>query len=554
MKSFRAARGSVTVRGPIVFASLLCGLFFCCATSPTIMAQASKQPEPAPAAQNASPSQETTQPSAAEAAHRKAWRKSMVRLRLPKKGCFTASYPSTEWKEVPCSIRPAHPQAPRRGGEKGSGPSYVGGGNNGSDFSAVVPCCISSAEGSFPYVTPGITETGTDPGPNPPQTEVPGVSNVFTVQLNSNYFNPPACSKATVTNPPCQGWQQFVVENDPNNGGSFDAYMYIQYWLYNYGPNCPTSPVSEVTWKTGMQKNSCFAQVNGPDFKTLTLGDLANLTLTGKTESGTIAVGSDALFVSTPTSGGNCAIRSAPSGDLCAVGFDSLLNLAQYWNSVEFNVFGDADGTEAEFSHTFKIWGRPTRLGGPDTTIVVRTSVLTDHPLSPLPACVNESFPLETNNLNLVPLGAPLCCVYGAQLLLEWPAIEFVETTATNVTSSCGFTGIEHKVVEPVPVGSTTIGLTDDPEPSQDGERVIFTAFVAPNGSAAPRTPSGNVQFAVDGSNVGEPVKVDATGRATWGTSRLKVGTHPVTARYVPSADTLFLPSTSLEKLHTIRP
>jgi len=109
-------------------------------------------------------------------------------------------------------------------------------------------------------------------------------------------------------------------------------------------------------------------------------------------------------------------------------------------------------------------------------------------------------------------------------------------------------------VTQRILTDSTTISLTDDAEPSQVGESVTFTAFVAANGSAATGIPSGTLQFAVDGSNVGEPVKVDATGRATWGTSRLKVGTHPVTARYVPSADTLFLPSTSLEKLHTIRP
>ena len=47
----------------------------------------------------------------------------------------------------------------------------------------------------------------------------------------------------------------------------------------------------------------------------------------------------------------------------------------------------------------------------------------------------------------------------------------------------------------------------------------------------------------------GEPVMVDAKGRATWATSRLKVGTHRITASYVPGAESEFLPSTSLEML-----
>ena len=98
---------------------------------------------------------------------------------------------------------------------------------------------------------------------------------------------------------------------------------------------------------------------------------------------------------------------------------------------------------------------------------------------------------------------------------------------------------------------STTISLTHDPEPSQLGESVIFTAFVAANG-AVTSVPSGTVQFSVDGSNEGEPVTVDAKGRAAWETSRLRVGKHRVAASYVPSVESTFLP-TSIEKIHVVR-
>jgi hypothetical protein len=99
---------------------------------------------------------------------------------------------------------------------------------------------------------------------------------------------------------------------------------------------------------------------------------------------------------------------------------------------------------------------------------------------------------------------------------------------------------------------STTTSLTDDADPSQAGEWVTFTAFVAPRYAAATGVPSGTVQFAVDGANAGGPVKVDAKGRATLETSRLKVGTHRVTAGYVPGADSVFLPSKSLERIHKV--
>lgn len=100
--------------------------------------------------------------------------------------------------------------------------------------------------------------------------------------------------------------------------------------------------------------------------------------------------------------------------------------------------------------------------------------------------------------------------------------------------------------------GATTTSLTADANPSQVGEWVSFTAFVAPHSAAAAGLPSGSVQFAVDGLNVGEPVKVDAKGQATWETSHLKVGTHRVIASYVPGTDSAYLPSTSLEKIHDV--
>jgi hypothetical protein len=100
---------------------------------------------------------------------------------------------------------------------------------------------------------------------------------------------------------------------------------------------------------------------------------------------------------------------------------------------------------------------------------------------------------------------------------------------------------------------STTISLTDDAEPSRVGEPVTFTAFVAANSTSATGYPSGTVQFAVDGSNVGAPVMIDAKGRATWETSRLKMGTHRVTASYLPGADSVFLPSARVEKIHMVR-
>ncbi len=71
----------------------------------------------------------------------------------------------------------------------------------------------------------------------------------------------------------------------------------------------------------------------------------------------------------------------------------------------------------------------------------------------------------------------------------------------------------------------TTTVLTSDVNPSIFGTNVTFTATVDP--AAA----TGNVQFNIDGTNVGAPVALVA-GVATYSTSALAVGSHTVTATY----------------------
>ena len=79
---------------------------------------------------------------------------------------------------------------------------------------------------------------------------------------------------------------------------------------------------------------------------------------------------------------------------------------------------------------------------------------------------------------------------------------------------------------------STTTAVSSSSVSSVFGTSVTFTATVAPVAPGA-GTPTGTVQFAVDGSNLGTPVTVDGTGHATsQGIATLNVGNHPVTATY----------------------
>jgi len=120
------------------------------------------------------------------------------------------------------------------------------------------------------------------------------------------------------------------------------------------------------------------------------------------------------------------------------------------------------------------------------------------------------------------------------------------------VTGNPGFADT-YNLSQEIQVGATTTTVTDDEDPTQIGEWVTFTATVAPDGTAHKGIPAGTVQFTVDGSKVGEPVKLDSKGQATWETSRLHAGKHLVAASYMPSPGSEFLASTSPDEIHTVR-
>ena len=213
-------------REPIL--NLFCrsaGLLFAIALSllafvPAALAQTSAGPSQSPPAGPSQPA--TTGPSqhaGPTPTQREDWRRGMAHAPLPTKGCFTSSYPSTQWKEVPCTTAPARPYPPARGPM----PDVVGSGN---DASAQVTGTMSEAVGSFDSVTGVTSETG--------QVDGSGgqVANTFSLQLNSNFFSGiPACNGAAKPSS-CQGWEQFVYSNSAGSA-------FIQYWLINYNATCP---------------------------------------------------------------------------------------------------------------------------------------------------------------------------------------------------------------------------------------------------------------------------------------------------------------------------
>lgn len=80
---------------------------------------------------------------------------------------------------------------------------------------------------------------------------------------------------------------------------------------------------------------------------------------------------------------------------------------------------------------------------------------------------------------------------------------------------------------------ATATALSSSANPLAVGQSVTFTATVtSPAG-----TPTGTIQFLADGSNLGSPVALNASGVATFTTSSLSVGTHNITAAYSGDAN-----------------
>jgi hypothetical protein len=263
--------------------------------------------------------------------------------------------------ETPCATPPNVPYAPA----KGRAGENVG---NGTDLVSAVSGKISWAEGSFPSVT-GVT------------SESDGSANNYSLQLNSNPFSgAPLCAGAR-TPSACQGWEQFL---------STPGVAFIQYWLLNYVNTCPSG------WNAF--QGNCFKNSNsGVSVAAQPITTLGNQALTG-------AAGSS-----------DTVTMWIGDGNLYAYSQASVLNLSGGgWTSAEFNVFGNANSTQAVFNS--------------GASIVVQTVTDSVTQTTTAPTCESGGFTGETTNLNLV---ANSCCPVGG----DYPGIQFTESDVSGATA-----------------------------------------------------------------------------------------------------------------------
>jgi len=312
-----------------------------------------------------------------EAAARASWRHDMARIATPAHGCFHAVYPSIVWRQVACNdMAPRSHPVPRWhafGISQTTGNSQNAG--NGNDYTIQTASLITETVGSFPSVTGVTSETGVGVA----SYGGGGIlgANEYSLQINSSFDS---TTSACGGHSGCTIWQQFVYAPDYQTSG--EASVFMQYWLIGYGGRrCPRGWGSDGAGDC--YRNSAITAA--PDVPAT---DLASAKLTG-----------------TVTSGGNdTVVFTYGTNAYSSSGADSVLYLSQVWNSSEFNVVGNAGGSEAEFN------------SGSSLTV----NVAVNDGSTSVPSCVaNSGSTGESNNLNL---GS--CSAYGGSM----PYIQFTES------------------------------------------------------------------------------------------------------------------------------
>lgn len=296
-----------------------------------------------------------------------AWEKYITKVPVPRAGCFNAKYPSTVWQQTQCITAPLVPLQPSHAPTGGNNvqPFAVGAGN---DWSAEAPSgqLITSSGGQLSGFSQSTSETDSNIGPNYP--------NEFTLQLNSQTFGPVSTSYTDNNSNYANSWEQFIMFNDPKRP---EAVIFIQYWLLNYaasnGGNCPTNgPPGGSPWlPDGM--GSCWGNSPGTIVPIQTVSNLNNVGLWGQ-----VLFGSDDIDFCDSTAQSCSAVAAT----------DQVLNLSQYWNQAEFNIFGAGNYGEANFNS--------------GTSVTVTNTVMTNQGQDVTLTCNNSGFTAETNNLNIV--------------------------------------------------------------------------------------------------------------------------------------------------------
>ncbi len=277
-------------------------------------------------------------------------------LETPGAGCFAEGAPGSAWHSADC-------------GPASNVPLVVG---NGRDWVGDAPtgALVGFASGGFASVS-GITSE---------RDNLSGAGE-YSLQLNTQAYtcDTPYTSSKNVPNG-C--WVQFVLQV-----GAREASVFVEYWVVGYYSANHVCPSTVIPGGLGWEpyQGSCYANsaatallVNGTPVPE-PVSNLPNLQISGLVyvQNGTTY---DEAVVTDRSVGPNGTSWSATVPD-------DPLALAGNWMSVEFNVLGYGDRSEALFN------------AGAGITVTTTTESPTGDPIEPV--CQQGGYTAETSNLSL---------------------------------------------------------------------------------------------------------------------------------------------------------
>ena len=360
----------------------------------------------------ASTAADATTMSEPEKAARRTWRAVIRNTPVPAGGCFHVSYPNVAWERVECKEAKPHVHHASR---RPATPAPASVGDTNDYIAGVTEGLITEAHGHF-FISGVISETNV-PGNLSPPGAITG-PNEYSLQINTNRAYTPACAGHVN----CTVWQQFIYSINSDCVLLVDCTpgLYMQYWLYNWGTNCPSNWAHPAGDSVDCYTNSQTISV--PDIPVTELG---NVMLQGWASPANGTDFNDCVFLDYGGEWFNA---------VCAA---SVLDIGSVWTHAEFNVVGDLDSTQANFNAGSQI---TVQLGIDNISNNVPPVCLLASDVAASATYAGTWDTAETNNLTLGACQTGIGPVVNGPYSFDEPYIEFSETSAIPSTPclSCG--------------------------------------------------------------------------------------------------------------------
>ncbi len=280
-----------------------------------------------------------------------------------------------------------------------------------------------------------------------------------------------------------------------------------------------------------------------PTTTSIALASPATTPVSGQALTYDVTVSANAPGAGTPSGTVQLDVDGAPVGTATLAGGAGSINVSGLGagnHSVEAVYGGDADfaNSSQTTSQTVDQANTTTVLETSPAVSVTGQAVTITATVTPVAPGAGNPTGLVTFYNGVTPIGTAALAVTSNGDQASFGLANLPEGNDTLTASYPGDTNFVGSTSAPYtqvvsaapPMTGTTTVVASSADPSAFGQGVTYTATVTASDGT---TPSGTVQFSVDGANLGAPVSLDANGQAASpAIATLAPGAHTVVAAY----------------------